>query len=66
MLQNHAKIRFLVKKVSYRFLKHGLEVELFRETCKRGVISQHRCLVTLKVPKHEKKNARKKIVALTM
>ncbi len=28
-------------------LKHGLEVELLRETCKRGVILQHRCLVTL-------------------
>ncbi len=30
-----------------RFLKHGLEVELLREACKRGVILQHRCLVTL-------------------
>ncbi len=42
MLQNHAKIR-----PPCTFLKHGLEVELLGETCKRGVILQHRCLVTL-------------------
>ena len=40
---------FRLKKVSYRFLKHGLEVEILREMGKRGVILQHRCLVTLKL-----------------
>ncbi len=49
MLQHHAKNQTPPPFWMFHtdFLKDGLAAELSRETCKGGLILQHKCLVTL-------------------